>query len=89
MAWCGWSRRCRWSPAQGALAECRQLLDIAFPPVARGGRAGECARGAARRWSATAIAAQGGPAAAEPFRAALVEALRQGPARDAARRRRR
>jgi transcription elongation factor GreA len=65
---------------QGALAECRQLLDIAFPPVAAAGQAGEC-EAALRAVIAQAVTALG-PPAAEPFRSALVESLRQGSARE-------
>ena len=65
---------------QGAFAECRQLLDIAFPPVAAAKQAGECEP--ALRTVVMKAAAAGGPTAAEPFRAAMVEALRQGPARE-------
>ena len=64
---------------QGALAECHQLLEIAFPPVAAAGQAGECE--AALRAVVANAAATGGAAAAEPFRAALVDSLQQGPAR--------
>ena len=64
---------------QGAFAECRQLIDIAFPPLARSGRAGEV-HDALRQVARSAIAAQG-VTAGEPFRAAVVESLRQGPAR--------
>src|SRR5258706_5831657 len=63
--------------ARGALKECQQLLAIGFPEVARAGRAGE-GHAALRETVAIAIG-QDGPAAAEPFREALVEALRQGP----------
>ena len=65
---------------QGALGECRQLLEIAFPTVSGAGQAGECG-GALRAVVATALASQGA-AAAEPFRAALIESLRQGPGRE-------
>ena len=61
------------------VAECRQLLEIAFPMVARAGRAGECL--AALRAVITRTVEQLGPSAAEPFRPALTESLRQGPAR--------
>jgi transcription elongation factor GreA len=64
--------------ANGALAEAAQLLAIAFPPIAAAGVAGPC-HTALRAVIATA--AQGGPAAAAPFRDALVEALKQGPAK--------
>ena len=66
--------------AAQALAECRQLLDIAFPPLAAKGRAGECH--AALRAVVAAAIELGGPTAGEPFRAAVVESLRQGPVRD-------
>ena len=63
-----------------ALKECEQLLAIAFPEVARAGRAGE---GLAALREAVGLAiARGGDAAGEPFREAIVEALRQGPGRD-------
>ncbi len=61
-----------------AVRECRQLLDIVFPLVSGANRAGEAAD-AIRTVAVRAVEALG-PAAAEPFRAALVEALRQGPA---------
>jgi len=63
---------------QGAFAECRTLLDIAFPPIAKAKAAGsvyEVVRDVTRR----ALAAKG-VAAAEPFRKALVASLREGPA---------
>ena len=66
--------------AQGAHRECVQLLDIAFPVVARAGKAGACL--ATLRTVAARIAEQHGADAVEPLRAALVEALRQGPARE-------
>ncbi len=65
--------------ASGALAEAGQLLAIAFPPVAAAGVAGPCHL--ALQGVVTAAAERGGAAAAEPFREALVEALKQGPAR--------
>jgi transcription elongation factor GreA len=65
---------------QGALAECRQLLDIAFPAVAKAKQAGECE--AALRSVVTHAVAAGGVSAAEPFRAMLIESLRQGSAHD-------
>ncbi|OGF14212.1 MAG: hypothetical protein A2W00_14050 [Candidatus Eisenbacteria bacterium RBG_16_71_46] len=65
---------------QGAVQECRQLLDIAFPPVAGAERAGEVA--AEVRAAATAAVEGEGPTAGDGFRAALVACLRQGVARD-------
>ncbi|TMQ58625.1 MAG: hypothetical protein E6K72_02395 [Candidatus Eisenbacteria bacterium] len=64
--------------ATGAVTECVQLLAIAFPPVAAAGVAGPCH--AALR-AVVASAAQAGAGAAAPFREALVEALKQGPAK--------
>ncbi|HEY6866449.1 MAG TPA: hypothetical protein VI792_04275, partial [Candidatus Eisenbacteria bacterium] len=66
--------------AKDAFKECEQLLAIAFPEVARAGRAGEGL--AALRETAALAIARGGPAAGEPFREAIVEALRQGPGRE-------
>jgi transcription elongation factor GreA len=60
-----------------SLRECRQLLDIAFPLVVSSGRAGECL--AALRAVVARATAEQGVAGGEPFRAALIEALRQGP----------
>jgi transcription elongation factor GreA len=65
---------------QGAIGECRQLLDIAFPAVAAAGQAGECV--VALRAVVAQVAASDGALAADPFRASLVEALRQGPGRE-------
>ncbi|MGH7731214.1 MAG: GreA/GreB family elongation factor, partial [Candidatus Eiseniibacteriota bacterium] len=65
---------------QGAVAECRQLLDIAFPPVAAAGQAGECVT--ALRAVVAQAALAGGAGAADAFRASLIEALRQGSARE-------
>ena len=65
---------------QGAVGECRQLLDIAFPTVVKAGQAGECLP-ALRAVIATVVEA-GGADASEPFRAAMIEALRQGAAHD-------
>jgi len=65
---------------QGAAEECRQLLDIAFPTVAAAKQAGECVT--ALRAVVAQVVAAGGVGAADPFRAALVETLRQGPARE-------
>ena len=64
---------------QGALAECRQLLEIAFAPIRAAGQAGECEK--ALRAVVAQVAETAGSGAAEPFRAALVESLRQGPVR--------
>ncbi len=64
----------------GAAGECLQLLEIAFPPVAATGQAGECV--APLRAIAAQLVAASGAEAAEPMRAALVESLRQGPARE-------
>src|SRR5262249_55090810 len=64
--------------ADGAPAACAQLLAIALPPVAAAGAAGPCDK--ALR-AIVASAAQGGAGAAAPFREALVEALKQGPAK--------
>jgi len=64
--------------AQGAFAECRQLLDIAFPPIEKAKAAGsvhDVIRGVVVR----AMAAKGA-AAGEPFRKALVTSIREGPA---------
>jgi transcription elongation factor GreA len=65
---------------RGALTEAKQLLDIAFPPLAKGQRAGT-SDPPLRKVIATAVEKLG-PRAAEPFRAALTEALRQGRGRD-------
>ncbi len=64
--------------AQGAFAECRQLLDIAFPPIERAKSAGSVHD--VIRAVATAAMAAKGAAAGEPFRKALVASLRAGPA---------
>ncbi|HEY2953886.1 MAG TPA: GreA/GreB family elongation factor [Candidatus Eisenbacteria bacterium] len=66
--------------AQGALAECEQLLAIAFPPVAAAGVAGPIH--AALRAVVARAAEKEGPAASGPFRGALLEALKQGQARE-------
>ena len=63
----------------GAFAECEQLVAIAIPPLARAGRAGE-AYPPLRELVARAAEAKG-QAAAEPFREALLTALRAGPGR--------
>lgn len=65
--------------AKGALREALQLLEIAFPLLQSSGRAGETLP-ALRELLATAHAKS--PATAEPLRAPLVHALRQGPARE-------
>jgi transcription elongation factor GreA len=65
---------------QGALGECKQLLDIALPTIAKAGQAGECVT-PLRAVVAAAVAAKGADGA-EPFRPALVEALRQGPGKE-------
>jgi len=65
--------------AQGHIGECEQLVGIAFPEVARAGRAGECEP--ALRAVALAAVAKDGAAGAACFRGALVESLRQGPGR--------
>jgi transcription elongation factor GreA len=65
---------------QGAIRECAQLIEIAFPELAKAGRAGECL--AALRAVAQRAVAQLGSTGAEPFRAAVIEALRQGAGRE-------
>ena len=64
---------------QGAYREARQLIDIAFPPIAAAGVAGEV-HAALRTVAAKAIE-QHGLTAGEPFREVIVESLRQGPGR--------
>jgi transcription elongation factor GreA len=65
-------------PAErGALAPVEALVGIAFPEIARSGRAGEAE--AALRDLARIGVTQDGAAGGARFRAALVEALRQGP----------
>ena len=59
---------------QQAFAECRSLLDIAFPAVLAAGHAGECH--AALRQVATRAIQIHGPKAGEEFRSAVVESLR-------------
>ncbi len=66
--------------AQGAFAECRQLVDIAAPPLIEAGAIGGC-HAALREVAVKAMAASGAMAG-DAYRAALVAALRQGPARD-------
>ncbi len=63
---------------QGAFQECRQLLEIAFPTVAKAKAAGPLHD--ALRAVATRAIETNGPTAGDPFRAAVVESLRQGPA---------
>ena len=66
------------APAErGEIGPCDQLVRIALPQIARAGRAGEC-EAALRAVVQAAIEKEGGPGG-ERFRAALVEALRQGP----------
>ena len=66
------------APAErGEIEPCDQLARIALPEVVRAGRAGECE--AALRAVVQAAVAKEGAAGGERFRAALVEALRQGP----------
>ncbi len=62
-----------------AIREARQLLDIVFPLAVRAGRAGEGL--AALRQVAQRALETLGSTAAQGFRAAIVEAIRQGPAR--------
>jgi transcription elongation factor GreA len=59
---------------KGALQEAKQLLDVAFPLLAKAGRAGEAEK------ALRELVARAGGAGVEPFRAALVEAIRQGSA---------
>jgi transcription elongation factor GreA len=66
--------------AKGALKECRAVAEITVLGLAKSGRAGQ-ALDPLRRVVGLAQAA-GGDAATEPFRAAVTEALRQGPGRD-------
>ncbi len=61
--------------AREALSEAKQLIEIALPPLEKAGRAGECAA-PLRALIARATDRQGGEAA-QPFRDALVRALRQ------------
>jgi transcription elongation factor GreA len=66
------------APAErGEIEPCDQLVRIALPEVARAGRAGECEE-ALRAVVKAAVEKEGGTGG-ERFRAALVEALRQGP----------
>ena len=60
--------------AQAAFAECRTLFDIAYPPVQRADRVGEC-HAALRSLAVSAIEARG-DAAGEPYREAVVQSLR-------------
>ena len=64
--------------SQGAFAECKQLLDIAFPPIEKAKAAGSV-HDVIRDVAKKAMAA-GGAKAGEPFRKALVSSLREGPA---------
>ncbi len=64
---------------QDAFQECRQLLEIAFPAVSRSGQAGPLH--AALRAVATCAIERHGPAEGDCFRDAVLESLRQGPAR--------
>ncbi|HVP14113.1 MAG TPA: GreA/GreB family elongation factor [Terriglobales bacterium] len=76
----GLSRLVQTLPAaaeQGAIEVCDQLVSIAFPVLARAGRAGACA--AALRAVALAAVARDGEPGGRRFREPLVEALRQGP----------
>jgi transcription elongation factor GreA len=66
--------------AQGAIAECRQLADIAVPPLAKASALGSL-HAPLREVAARAMTA-GGAVAGEPFRDAVVTSLRQGPARE-------
>lgn len=63
--------------AQGSFKECCSVADTAVLGLAKSGRAGEALE-PLRKVVALAIAAQG-ESAAEPFRDAVVEAVRQGP----------
>jgi transcription elongation factor GreA len=63
--------------ARGEIAACDPLARIAFPEVARAGRAGEV-EPELRALALAALEQEGGPGG-ERFRASLVEALRQGP----------
>ncbi len=65
--------------AKGALKECRAIAAVAVKGLAKSGRAGEALE-PLRKVISLAVAEKG-EAAAEPFRGAVVEALRQGPGR--------
>jgi transcription elongation factor GreA len=65
---------------QGATGELNQLLDIGFGPIAAAGRAGEALP--ALRLVVAKVAERLGPAAADRLRDLVIEALRQGPARE-------
>jgi len=65
---------------QGAIAECRQLVEIAAPPLAKAGALGRLY--GPLREVATRAMAGGGAIAGEPFRDSVVTALRQGPAKE-------
>jgi transcription elongation factor GreA len=62
---------------QGALGEAKQLIDIAQPRLVAAGRFGEVLE--PLRKTATLAVGSGGESAARPFRAPLIESLRQGP----------
>ena len=64
---------------QGDAKEAKMLLDVAFPPLEAAERAGEVE--ATLREVVRLVVEAGGPAAAEPFRKALVAAVRQGTGR--------
>ena len=63
--------------ARGALKECRNVANVAVKGLAKSGRAGEALE-PLRKVVSLAVAAQG-EAAAETFRDAITEAMRQGP----------
>jgi len=63
--------------SKGALAEARSIADTAVLGLSKSGRAGEALE-PLRKVVSVAIAAEG-DAAAEPFRDAITEALKQGP----------
>jgi transcription elongation factor GreA len=65
---------------RGLLKECRAVAEVAVPGLAKSGRAGRALE--PLRKVVSLAQAAGGDAAAEPFRAAVTEALRQGPGRD-------
>ena len=57
---------------QGAAKEAKQLLDVAFATLAAGGQAGSVEK------ALRDVVSRSGEGAAEPFRQALVESIRQG-----------